>query len=185
MSTVIGVCGYPGAGKSTFCREMASRFGLPVIATGEVVRRRIAERGWTPTPASVAQMSDEIRAATGQRFLRVVQPEMVAALGRAPAVLLDCVREEADLLTLREVANRVALVAIAAAGPVRAARSLGRARPGDPTSAEDLAAREQMERRLGVADLLARAEHTLVNDHGLADFLDRAAATVRGILGAA
>ena len=47
---MIGVCGFSGAGKTTFAAEMALRFRLPVLATGEVVRRRLIERGEALTP---------------------------------------------------------------------------------------------------------------------------------------
>jgi dephospho-CoA kinase len=185
MKTVIGVCGYSGAGKSTFCREMAARFGLPVLATGEIVRREAAARGHPLTPESIARVSDEIREETGGRFLRILEPDLARGFETAPAVLLDCLREESDLQTLRELADRVHLIAIAAPGALRAARALGRGRPGDPATEAELRALYATEQRLGVARLLANAGSVLDNDGDLEGFIARAAKVVEGILAAA
>jgi len=185
VSTVIGVCGYSGAGKTTFCREMARRFPLPVLSTGEVVRRRIAERGEALTPENIARASDEIRQETGQRFVRVLAPDLIRSFGSSPAVLLDCLREESDLLALRELSHRVALVAIAAADDVRAARSRGRERPGDPISPAGLLALNELERRLGVDRLIAGADYVIANDGDLGRFIARSAAVVGEILAGA
>jgi dephospho-CoA kinase len=182
MKTVIGVCGYSGAGKSTFCREMAARFGLPVLATGEIVRRQVVERGFPLTPESIARVSDQIREETGQRFLRILEPDLCRIFESAPAVLLDCLREESDLLTVRGLADRVALVAIAAPDEVRAARALGRGRPGDPADRSELLALYATEQRLGVAELLTSAGFVVDNEEDLEGFIARAAAAVGAIL---
>ena len=183
-STVIGVCGFSGVGKTTFCAEMALRFRLPVLATGEVVRRRLIERGEALTPESIARASDEIRRETGGRFVRVLEPQLARALAASPAVLLDCLREASDLLALRELAHRVALVAVTADDAVRTARAQGRARPGDPLTEEGLRALDERERRLGVDRLVAGAEHRVANDGEIGDFVRRASAVVTGILAA-
>lgn len=179
---IIGVCGYSGAGKSTFCREMARRFQLPVLSTGEIVRRRVAERGDPLTPESIARVSDEIRRETGGRFLLVLERDL-AGLGPGPAVLVDCLREPSDRLALRELSDRTALVAITAADEVRASRLLARGRPGDPASRAGLLALDEAERRLGAAGLLADADYVIGNDKdGLGPFVKRSAAVVERIL---
>jgi len=182
VSTILGVCGYSGAGKTTFCREMARRFALPVLSTGEVVRRRVLERGLQLTPETIARVSDEIREETGGRFLRVLAPDLLHRFGGSPAVLLDCLREESDLLTARELADRVVLIAITAGDEVRAGRSLGRGRPGDPASRHEALALHAIEERLGVAQLLAGADAVLANDGDLGPFVERATLLVSGIL---
>jgi dephospho-CoA kinase len=183
VSIVIGVCGFSGAGKSTFCREMARRFRLPLLSTGEVVRREVIVRGHPLTPESIVRVSDEIRRETGQRFVRILKPDLRAGFLSALAVLLDCLREEADLLALREMSYRVVLVAVAAAEEVRAARALARSRPGDPAGLAGLLALQETELRLGVDRLVARADHVVGNDGGLDLFLARSAAVVEEILG--
>jgi ribose 1,5-bisphosphokinase PhnN len=180
--TIIGVCGYSGAGKSTFCQEMARRFQLPVLSTGEIVRRRTVERGYPLTPESIARVSDEIRRETGGRFLLVLERDL-AGLGPCPAVLVDCLREPSDLMALRDLSDRTALVAITATDEVRATRLLARGRPGDPTGRAGLLALDEAERRLGVERLLADAELFIGNDKdGLGPFAKRSAAAVERIL---
>jgi dephospho-CoA kinase len=183
VSIVIGVCGFSGAGKSTFCQEMARRFRLPLLSTGEVVRREVVARGHALTPESIVRVSDEIRRETGQRFVRILEPDLRAGFLSAPAVLLDCLREESDLLALREMSYRVVLVAVAAAEEIRAARALGRGRPGDPTGLAGLLALQETERRLGVDRLVTSADYAVGNDGDLGSFLLRAAAAVAEILG--
>jgi hypothetical protein len=182
VSTVIGVCGFSGAGKSTFCREMARRFRLPLLSTGEVVRREVLARGHALTPASIARVSDEIRRETGQRFVRILEPDLRAGFAAAPAVLLDCLREKSDLLALREMSYRVTLVAIVAADDVRAARALGRGRAGDPTGLAGLRSLQESERRLGVGLLVAQAGYVVGNEGDLASFLAGSAAVIEEIL---
>lgn len=184
MRTVLGVCGFSGAGKSTFCREMARRFGLPLLSTGEVVRREVVARGHPLTPASIARVSDEIRRETGHRFVRILEPDLHASFLSAPAVFVDCLREEADLLALRVMADRVALVAVVATEEVRTARALGRGRAGDPAGLAEILALQENERRLGVDRLIAGADYVVGNDGELSSLIERAVAVVGEILAA-
>lgn len=181
MIPVIGVCGYSGAGKTTFCKEMSRRFSLPVLSTGEIVRRRATERGYTLTPENIARVSDEIRQETGQYFLRILEPDL-KGFASAPAVLIDCLREDNDLLTLRELSDRSILVAITAAYEVRSSRLLGRIRPGDPTSQDGIRDLDETEKRLGADRLIAAADYVLGNDGDLAPFIERSAAVIEEIL---
>jgi dephospho-CoA kinase len=181
MIPLIGVCGYSGAGKTTFCQVMSRRFPLPVLSTGEIVRRRVAERGYALTPENITRVSDEIRRETDQFFLRILAPDL-KALSNSPAVLIDCLREDNDLLTLRELSDRATLVAVTAADEVRASRLLGRGRPGDPTSRDGLRDLDETEKRLGADRLIAAAGYILGNDGGLDRFIERSAAVVEEIL---
>jgi dephospho-CoA kinase len=182
VRTILGVCGFSGAGKSTFCREMARRFDLPLFATGEIVRREVTARGFALNPETIARVSDQIRAETGGRFLRILETDLRHAFASKPAVLVDCLREESDLLAIRDLADRIVLIAITAPDDTRAARALGRSRPGDPVSREELQELHRMERRLGVADLLRSADHTVHNDGDLDSFVERATVVVAKIL---
>ncbi len=182
--TIIGVCGFSAAGKTTFAAEMALRFRLPVLATGEVVRGRLIQRGEALTPEAIARVSDEIRQETGGRFVRVLAPQLARSLAGSPVVLLDCLREETDLLALQELSYRVVLVAVTAEEGVRIARAQGRAREGDPMTVEGLRSLDERERRLGVDRLVAGADHEIPNDGALGDFVNRAATVVSAILAA-
>lgn len=175
---ILGVCGYSGAGKSTFCAEISRRYQWPVLSTGTIVRRRITERGLAPDPETIARVSDEIRRETDGYFLRVLKPEIAGAR----AVLVDCLREDNDLLTLRELSDRAVLVAITASEEIRAARLLGRGRPGDPTDGTGLRDLDARERRLGTERLLSAADHVLVNDGDLGLFALRASLLMEEIL---
>jgi dephospho-CoA kinase len=179
MIPLIGVCGYSGAGKTTFCKEMSQRLSLPVLSTGEIVRRRAVERGYALTPENIVRVSDEIRQETGQYFLRILEPDLKV---NAQAVLIDCLREDNDLLTLRKLSDRATLVAITAAEDVRASRLLGRSRPGDPTSRAGLHDLDETERRLGADRLIAAADYVLGNDCDLYQFIERAGAVIEEIL---
>ena len=179
MITLIGVCGYSGSGKTTFCKAMSQRFSLPILSTGEIVRRRVIERGYALTPENIARVSDEIRQETGQYFLRILKPDLEV---NAPAVLIDCLREDNDLLTLRELSDRATLVAITAADEVRAARLLGRVRPGDPTNRAGLRDLDETERRMGADRLIAAADYVLGNDGDLDRFIERSAVVIEEIL---
>jgi dephospho-CoA kinase len=181
MIPLIGVCGYSGAGKTTFCKEMCRRFSLPVLSTGEIVRRRVSERGYALTPENIARVSDEIRKETDQFFLRILAPDL-EGLGDSSAVLIDCLREDNDLLTLHELSDRSILVAITAAAETRASRLLDRVRPGDPTSQDGCRDLDETEKRLGADRLIAAAGYVLANDGDLSRFIERSAVVVEEIL---
>jgi dephospho-CoA kinase len=181
MIPLIGVCGYSGAGKTTFCQEMARRFSLPVLSTGEIVRRRTTEQGYALTPEDIARVSDEIRRETNQYFLRILVPDL-KGLASSPAVLIDCLREDNDLLTLRELSDRSTLVAITAAYGIRASRLLGRGRSGDPTSRDGLRDLDETEKRLGADRLIAAADYVLGNDGDLEGFIKNSVAVIERIL---
>lgn len=66
--------------------------------------RRVTERGYELTPENIALVSDEIRQETDQYFLRVLIPDL-KGFASSLAVLIDCLREDNDLLTLRELSD--------------------------------------------------------------------------------
>ena len=159
---IIAIAGLPGSGKSVVAEE-AARCGLPVVTMGDVVRRIAEERGVTHGEAAV-----EVRLSEGRR---AIAREVARQLG-GDVVVVEGLRGVEELEELSKL-GEVVLIYVAAPRRARYARLVARARPGDHLGETDLVFRDLRELKFGVANLLAYADHILVNDSTLEEFRAR------------
>lgn len=54
---VIGAIGKNGSGKDEVLRYLSARYGVPFVATGDIVRSLAAEEGLEPTRENLGPMS--------------------------------------------------------------------------------------------------------------------------------
>ncbi|GAH58239.1 unnamed protein product, partial [marine sediment metagenome] len=65
---IIGVTGMPGSGKSVFA-EHANNKGYQTVVMGDVVRAKVLEYGYEPSPESGRKMMMELRENMGKKPL--------------------------------------------------------------------------------------------------------------------
>ena len=164
---VFGLTGPNAAGKGEVAAYLAE-LGFAVHSLSDVVREEAAARGLGAEREHLIRIGNELRAAGGPGILaRRILPR----LGRRDVV--DSIRNPAEVEVLREVEG-FALVGVTAKVETRFARSLARARPGDPRTLAAFESRECEENsadpaRQRLAATFDLADVVLNNDGTLAD----------------
>jgi dephospho-CoA kinase len=180
---VIGVVGYPASGKGEFSR-IAAELGIPVVVMGDVIRREAAKAGLGTSDAALGEMAVRLRREQGMDAVAIHTIRDVEAL-RAPVVLIDGLRGDAEVKRFRERFPGFLLVGIVSGFGNRLARSSARGRSDDLSRAEDLRNRDRREEGFGLARALAVADRVLKNDGSLAEFEAKVRVLLEGIRGGA
>lgn len=144
---VIALRGLKGAGKSDLARALATRLGWPVVAIGDVVRQwAVAANGFADAE-SVRRAADDARqTANGVmgKVLQTVWPQSAPPT----RIVIDSVREVADVVSLRKIGYFIVVVTVFAPFETRLARITERARSDDRLSPSDLRAHDRWDREL-------------------------------------
>jgi dephospho-CoA kinase len=152
--------GMPGSGKSVVV-EVARELGLPVYTMGDVVREETLRRYGVITHELMVETSRSLREEFGDEVVAL------RTLERIPddhsVVLIDGVR------SLREVEvfkrrGEVVIIAVHASPKTRFKRLIERKRPGDPSTLEEFTKRDLTELRFGLGEVIALADHMIVNE---------------------
>ena len=173
MRWIVGLTGSNAAGKGEVASHLASR-GFRVHSLSDIVREAASAEGVPPTREHLIRLGNELRRDGGASVLA----ERILPRLEAPAVV-DSIRNPAEVGVLRTLPEFV-LVGVEAPLATRFARTLARARPGDPVTLEKYRRREAQEnaddpRAQQLAKTFALADHVLENDGslaGLGDALD-------------
>lgn len=138
MRLVIGLTGPNAAGKGAAAAFLAAR-GFAVHSLSDVVREEAARLGFPAERKHLIRIGNDLRARGGPG---VLAQRILPRLGERDIV--DSIRNPAEVTVLRTVPGFL-LLGVDAAPEVRFARSLARARPGDPATLEEFRARERQE----------------------------------------
>ena len=171
---VIGVVGYPASGKGEFSR-VAGEEGVPVVVMGDVIRREAAKAGLGTSDAALGEMAIRLRQERGMDVVALLTIREVEAL-RAPILLIDGLRGDAEVRRFRERFPGFLLVGIVSEFGNRLARSSARGRSDDLSRAEELRNRDRREEGFGLARALAEADLVLENNGSLKEFEGKARA---------
>ncbi|HMK16250.1 MAG TPA: AAA family ATPase [Methanomicrobiales archaeon] len=176
---VIGVVGYPASGKGEFSR-IAAASGIPVVVMGDVIRREASKASLGTSDAALGEMAVRLRRERGMDAVALLTIGDVRAL-RAPLLLIDGLRGDAEVKVFRERFPGFLLVGIVSDFAHRLARSSARGRSDDLSREEDLRNRDRREEGFGLARALAEADQVLENNGSLGEFEAKARALVREI----
>lgn len=149
----VGIAGPPGSGK-TLIATLFARRGFKLYTMGDVIRKYAEERGVTPDEAAIL-----IRLERGMRAV-------VKGLGLLPddRIVVDGLRSLEEAEALEEALGGLFLVYVVASRETRLRRLSSRGRFDDPISYAQFAMRDYREAKLGVANLLLRADAIIVNE---------------------
>lgn len=188
--TIVGVTGYPGAGKDTFARLLADQFNhrgfaAVIVSSGDLVRQYVRDHKLgDPADRGVLQrVASEVMAAHGYD---VWLEYALDSLAPATQVLLyPGLRHPVEA----EFIHRHHGIAVGIDVPVqtRFMRSQARNRPGDNISFEQFKANEQAERHgkgQQVEAVMAMLDVTVYNDGSLDQLIAVAAAIAAAYPGA-
>jgi len=146
---IVGLTGPNAAGKGETARYLVSR-GLAYHSLSDIIREEAERRGLPPTRENLIEIGNDLRRKSGPGALA---EQTLARLGGRDVV--DSIRNPAEIETLRRDPAFV-LMMVDAPLEIRFARSRDRARPGDGTTLEEFARREERERS---ADPVAQQLH--------------------------
>ena len=166
--TVIGIAGMPGAGKNTI-REVAREFGFPIVVMGDEVRAEAKRRSLDPTPENLGRIMLQIRAEEGPGTL-AKRCILKIASSNSQVVIVDGVRSMYEVEEFKKALPKFKIVAIHASPKIRFKRLLRRGRSDDPKNWETFIERDLRELHVGIGEVIAIADHVVVNEGTMEDF---------------
>ena len=167
MKLVLGVTGPNAAGKGEVADYFRKR-GFAVHSLSDIVREESAARGLPPEREHLIKVGTMLREQGGPG---VLAERLIPRLGVKDVV--DSIRNPAEVERLRALPGFF-LLGIDAPAAMRFARSVSRARPGDPRSLAEFTERERQENSANPAGqqlqaTIAMADCVIENDGDLTD----------------
>jgi dephospho-CoA kinase len=176
---VVGLAGMPGAGKSVVV-NVARAGGYGVIVMGDEVRDEARRRGLEPTPENLGRIMLELRRLEGETAIakRCVPKILAKAEGK---VIVDGIRSLAEVEEFKRHFPKFALIAVHASPETRFKRLFHRQRSDDPKNWEIFHERDMRELSVGLGNVIAMAEHIIVNEESLETAKKQAATILKRI----
>jgi dephospho-CoA kinase len=169
---VIAVTGMPGSGKSVFA-EHAEELGYHIVVMGDVVRAKVVEEGFEPTPERSQKMMIKLREKMGEQAIAHLTCETIDKMieeGKKN-IIIDGIRSQAEVLHFQEhLGNDFVIVAIHVDPSLRYERLRIRGRKDAPTTEEDFKKRDISELKLGLGETIAFSNYVIPNNKTLDDF---------------
>lgn len=173
---VIGVVGLPASGKGEFSK-IAAKAGIPVIVMGDMIRAAVSKAGLEPTDTNFGETANNLRAKYGRDAIAgLCIPEIKRQ--KAPLVLVDGIRGDAEVRLFRKHFSTFTLISIDSSFEKRLDRIRARGRSDDFVLPESLRTRDDREMNWGLMNALAEADINIKNEGSLEEF----ATTVTSVL---
>lgn len=159
---VVGIAGMPGSGKGVF-RRVVQRMGYPVVVMGDVIREEVKRRNLKQTPENLGKTMLSLRELYGSAAVaKQCIPKLQNTQSRI--VVVDGIRSLAEVEEFKKHFPSFIIVAINASPETRYRRLSQRKRSDDPSNWETFMERDQRELGIGMGDVIAAADHTLINE---------------------
>lgn len=171
---VVCVTGMPACGKEEFLK-LARAKGFAVVRMGDVVRDEAAKAGIPIKDPEVGNFANEERKKHGfDIWAKRTLPRISGGHN-----LIDGVRGPTELAVYRAAfPSGLIVVAVHSSPGTRMDRMMKRKRKDDPASEAEFRARDARELSWGLGEVIALADHVLVNEADLATFRAQATATL-------
>ena len=160
---VIGLAGMPGSGKSLVV-DTARELGYAIVVMGDVIRQETLKRGLELTPQNVGKVMLELRKESGNYVIAQKCVPKIKEQG-SPKVLVDGLRSLFEVDIFKEHFAKFSLVAVHASPQTRFSRLSNRRRSDDPAEWKVFQERDMRELGVGLGNVIAMAEHMIVNDN--------------------
>jgi dephospho-CoA kinase len=128
---------------------------------GDVVREETLKRYGKVTPDLMVKTSRDLREEHGEEVIALRTIERVKPCEKV--VVIDGVRSLREVEVFKRYGS-VITVAVHSSPKTRFERLLRRKRPGDPSTYEEFYERDMTELRFGLGDVIALADHVVVNE---------------------
>ena len=159
---IVAVAGMPGSGKAAF-RRILTKMGYPVVVMGDVIREEAKLRNLEPTPENLGTLMLNLRAADGPA---AVAKRCIPKLEKITELIVgvDGIRSLAEVNEFKTHFPNFVLVAFHASPKTRYQRLFRRKRSDDPQDWETFMERDIRELGVGMGDVIATADHMIVNE---------------------
>lgn len=171
---VIGVTGMPGSGKSLFA-EYATQKGYKTVIMGDVIRAKVIDEGFEPTPDNSQRVMVQVRDKMGEDAVAHLTCKAIDALVKEGnhRIIIDGIRSQAEVDYFRNHLNdNFIIVAIHADPNLRFERLRLRGRKDAPQTEEDFKKRDDSELKLGLGETIAFSNFIIPNNRTFEIFRD-------------
>ena len=175
---VIGAVGQNGSGKDEVTKHVHSRYGVPLLSSGDIVREIAATEGLEPTRANLQAISERYFRQSGKGYFMRLIAERIRHNGWDFAAISG-IRSLEDVAILKNAFGAdFILIHVYVTDPrVRYGRMRERGEERDPHTYEQFIRQDDAEEGLfHISEACARADYSLANDGTLDDLhqaLDR------------
>lgn len=175
---LILLTGMPGSGKEEFVKVCAKR-GIRVLRMGDFVRAEAAKTGLKMTDSEIGGLAQRMREQKGFDYWAKKTAEALDSR----LTLIDGLRGRAEFHLFRSQTKAgMTVVAIHSSPKVRYQRLVARGRSDAPKSLEEFEERDIREMRWGLGEVIARADHVIVNESTIEEFQKKAEAVLDEIV---
>ncbi|MCE7747645.1 MAG: AAA family ATPase [Candidatus Heimdallarchaeota archaeon] len=171
-ATIIGVTGMPGSGKSEFAR-FAEKLGYQTVVMGDVVRTKVIEEGFEPTPEMSRKYMIKLREDFGETAVAHLTCETIEKLKQQGIlmIIIDGIRSQAEVTHFKNhLNNDFLIVAIHVDPRLRYDRLKLRGRKDAPQTEKDFRLRDEDELKLGLGETIAFSNYVIPNNNALESF---------------
>jgi dephospho-CoA kinase len=159
---VVGLAGMPGAGKSVVV-NVARQRGYGVVVMGNEVREEAKRKGLKLTRENLGKIMLELRREEGEAVIaRRCIPKIDRVAERK--LIVDGVRSFSEVEEFRKHFPNFSLMVVRSSPETRFKRLYRRGRSDDPVSWDSFHERDVRELSVGFGDVVAAAEHVIVNE---------------------
>jgi len=158
---LICISGFPGAGKGVF-KKAADRLGLKTIVMGDYVRRKTKEIHGSLSLRNIKETMLQLRKKYGEDIVAKYVADDLNKIS-ANFIIIDGVRSMAEVNYFKNIAN-VVLIWVHASPVTRYKRLILRGREGDVKNIRDLMLRENVEKQIGLNELMENADIYFINE---------------------
>ena len=172
---ILGVTGMPGSGKSEFA-HFAEELGYHTVVMGDVVRARVVEGGFEPTPEMSTRYMLQLREEMGETAVAHLTCDAIDILVSEGKNLLviDGIRSQAEVTYFKEHLDEAFfIVAIHVDPDLRFKRLQTRGRKDAPVTEDDFNQRDESELKLGLGETIAFSNYIIPNNKSLDDFREK------------
>jgi len=162
----------PGSGKGEIVR-IFSRFGVPHVTMGDVVREEADKRGIPRTPEGMTKVSIELRKELGKNAVaKLCIPKVKELLKNHKFVIIDGVRSLDEIETFKEAfpTEEFVIIAVHSSPKKRFERLKNRGRSDDPKTWEEFLQRDMKELGFGIGNVIALADYMIINENHIDEY---------------
>lgn len=183
---VIGVVGYPGAGKTEVKNIIENKFNIPGISMGDVVREEASRAGIPLNPKDLSEFAWRMRRRYGMDIWAVKTLEYIRSMWQKglikDAVVIEGIRSYEEVERFKkELGEDFIIIGVLAPENLRLERLLKRGRIDEVKGIDDLRIRDEAERRFGLDRVIAAADF-IVNNTGTLEELERVVESIMSTL---
>jgi len=158
--------GMPGAGKGLFIKA-AKELGIKSYIMGDVIRLGALKKYGSITPETTGKFMEEIRAKEGREAVaKAIYRKIIEdRVSENSLLLIDGIRCVEELEFFKDRFYKVILIAVLADLENRFRRIVARKRVDDIIDIYDFLDRESREKKVGVIDVVRKADYYFINNY--------------------